>query len=424
MLTKPQVLIIEQATAKAGGKLSFEQKKSTRNVAVYFVRASNRPDARRNVQNFLKSKRIDITEKKTSLSSENITEFVVGTYTVRIVYKPMSGGMTETTLNSTITELVPCLAWLNGLVQRNPEKLYEEVLGLPQQNQKCWVNGADRKAGVDFLEDMPKSSKFKEKMMNAVAITKYLEDMNSKKKIKNVFWTYRAKPAGVPANSPADIVILFQDMTMLGVSLKAGGESTKEPLLNTYVNKIYYHFEPTGTQIKRLREDLYLNTYSKIPGIESKRYDEVGAERNKTLDALENFEKVDLQTYEKYYDANLAIIRNKMVYTMTKDIKLFKKYCNSQILKQSNVPVTIIKAVNDTYKEIKDSNRLSVLLQQATSVEGMVSISSKQNFDIRIKRFSEVLGTMNMSVRSNKVGVQHKLGQFFNLAVKYNGLNE
>ena len=423
MLTKPQVLIIEQATAKAGGKLSFEQKKSTKNVAVYFVRASNRPDARKNIQNFLKSKKLDITEKKTSLSSENITEFVLGTYTVRIVYKPMSGGMTETTLNSTITELVPCIAFLNGCVERNPDKLYEKVLGYPQ-SQKCYVNKSDQKAGVDFLEDMPKSSKFKEKMMNAVAITKYLEDVDSKKKIKNVFWTYRAKPAGVPANSPADIVILFQDGTMLGVSLKAGGESTKEPLLNTYVNKIYYNFEPTGTQIKRLREDLYHNTYSKIPGIESKRYDEVGAERNKSLDALENFEKVDLKTYEKYYDANLAIIRNKMVYTMTKDIKLFKKYCRSEILKQSDVPVTIIKAVNDTYKEIKDSNRLNVLLQQATSVEGMVSITSKQNFDIRIKRYSEVLGTMNMSVRSNKVGVQHKLGQFFNLAVKYNGLNE
>ena len=423
MLSKPQVTIIEQATAKAGGKLSFEQKKSTSNVAVYFVRASNRPDARRNIQNFLKSKKLVITEKKTSLSSENITEFTLGTYTVRIVYKPMSGGMTETTLNSTITELVPCIAWLNGCIERNPEKLYEKVLSYPQ-SQKCYVNTADQKAGIDFLEDMPKSSKFKEKMMNAVAITKYLEEMDSKQKIKNVFWTYRAKPAGIPSNSPADIVILFQNNTMLGVSLKAGGESTKEPLLNTYVNKVYFHFEPSGTQIKRLREDLYKNTYSKIPGIESPRYDEAGAERNKTLDALENFEKVDLQTYEKYYDTNLAIIRNKMLYTMTKDINIFKKYCRSEILKQSDVPVTIIKAVNDTYKEIKDSNRLSVLLQQATSVEGMVSITSKQNFDIRIKRYSEVLGTMNMSVRSNKVGVQHKLGQFFNLAVKYNGLNE
>ena len=69
------------------------------------------------------------------------------------------------------------------------------------------------------------------------------------------------------------------------------------------------------------------------------------------------------------YDINLAIIRNKLVYTMTKDFEMFKKYCRSEILKQSDVPVTIIKAVNDTYKEVKDSNRLSVLLEQATSVE-------------------------------------------------------
>ena len=122
MLSKPLVTIIEQATAKAGGKLSFEQKKSTRTIAVYFVRVSNRPDERKNIQNFLKSKKLDVTEKKTSLSSENITEFTLGTYTVRIVYKPMSGGMTETTLNSTITELVPCIAFLNGCVERNPEK--------------------------------------------------------------------------------------------------------------------------------------------------------------------------------------------------------------------------------------------------------------------------------------------------------------
>lgn len=421
MLTKPQQLLIEQATKKAGGKLSFEQKKSTKTTAVYFVRASNRPDARRNVQNFLKTKKISITEKKTSLSSENITEFVLGTYTVRIVYKPMAGGMTETTLNSTITELIPCLAYLNGIKERNPEKLYDMILDLPHK-QSCYVNTADQKAGVDFLEDMPKSSKFKEKMMNAVGITKFLEQQNNKKKIDNVFWTYRAKPPGIPSNSPADIAIYYVDGSILGVSLKAGGDSTKEPLLNTYVNKVYYHFEPSGSQIKRLKEDLFKNTYSKIPGITSKAYDE-GSERQKTFNALEAYERDYNSEYEKLYDANLAIIRNKLIYTMTKDFETFKKYCKSEILKQGNVPVMIIKAVNDTTREVKDSNRLGVLLEQATSIEGMISVSSKQNFDIRIKRYSEVLGSMNMAVRSNKVGVQHKLGQFFNLAVKYNGLN-
>ena len=421
MLQQKDKLLIEQAAKKAGGQIEFQQKKSTKTAMVYYVRVSNRVDARRNLQNFIKSKKIKFEEKKTSLSSENITEFGIGDYTIRIVYKPRSGGMTETTLNSTITELVPCLAFLNKITERNPEKLYEKVLALPQK-QTCYVNAADQKAGVDFLEDMPKSSKFKEKMMNAVGITKFLEQQHSKKKINNVFWTYRAKPPGIPSNSPADIAIYYVDGSILGVSLKAGGDSTKEPLLNTYVNKVYYHFEPSGSQIKRLKEDLFKNTYSKIPGITSKTYDE-GSERVKTFNALEAFERDYNSEYERLYDANLAIIRNKLIYTMTKDFETFKKYCKSEILKQGNVPVMIVKAVNDTTREVKDSNRLGVLLEQATSIEGMISVSSKQNFDIRIKRYSEVLGSMNMAVRSNKVGVQHKLGQFFNLAVKYNGLN-
>ncbi len=420
MLNKQQSHLIEQASAKAGGKLEFNIKKSTSRIVVYFIRASNRADARRNVQNHLKAQKVVVQERKTSLSSENITEFTLGNFTVRLVYKPMSGGMTETTLNSTITELIPCIAFLNGCKERNPEKLYEKILTYPQK-QACYL-GNDQKAGVDFIEDMPRSSKFMEKMKNAVAITKFLEDEDKKKKITKVFWTYRAKPDGVPKNSPADIVLFFADGSILGVSLKAGGESTKEPLLYTYVNRVYYHFEPSGTQIKRLKEDLYKNTYSKIPGITSKSYDE-GSERPNTFNALEAFERDNLSMYEKYYDANLAIIRNKLIYTMTKDFETFKKYCRSEILKQSDVPVIIIKAVNDTYREMKDSNRLNVLLAKATSIEGMVSISSKQNFDIRIKRYSEVLGTMNMAVRSNKVGVEHKLGQFFNLAVKYNGLS-
>mgnify|MGYP001343768280 FL=1 len=421
MLNKQQSHLIEQASAKAGGKLEFNIKKSTSRIVVYFIRASNRADARRNVQNHLKAQKVVVQERKTSLSSENITEFTLGNFTVRLVYKPMSGGMTETTLNSTITELIPAIAFLNGCKERNPEKLYEKILTYPP-DQRCYVTSADKKSGIDFIEDMPRSSKFIEKMKNAVAITKFLEDEDKKKKITDVFWTYRAKPTGVPKNSPADIVLFFADGSILGVSLKAGGESTKEPLLNTYVNRVYYHFEPSGTQIKRLKEDLYNNTYSKIPGITSKSYDE-GSERPNTFNALEAFERDNLSMYEKYYDANLAIIRNKLIYTMTKDFETFKKYCRSEILKQSDVPVIIIKAVNDTYREVKDSNRLNVLLAKATSVEGMVSISSKQNFDIRIKRYSEVLGTMNMAVRSNKVGVEHKLGQFFNLAVKYNGLS-
>ena len=61
-----------------------------------------------------------------------------------------------------------------------------------------------------------------------LAITKFLEDTHRDKKIDKVFWTYRAKPTGVP--NLKDIAIFFVDKSILGVSLKAGGETTKEPL--------------------------------------------------------------------------------------------------------------------------------------------------------------------------------------------------
>ena len=419
ILTRPQYNIVEQAAKKAGAMLSFEEKKSTKSVDVFFARAADRATARKHVSNHFKSKKLPVTIKKTSLSSEDITETEIGGNTVRIVYKPMSGGMTETTLNSTITELVPCLAFLNGINDTKIDDLYKKLLKLDNAKQRCYVTSSDAKAGKDFIEQMPESSLYSVKMSNAIAIRKFLKDTNSKKKIKDVYWTYRAKPAGVPANSPADIVIFFNDGSILGVSLKAGGESTKEPLLNTYVKPIYEYFD-NGNMSKRLREKLLKEVYNKV-GITSRNYDD--AERNNTLDKLEKVERDNQKKYDEMYDKGLGIIRTDLMKVMTKDFKKFASYCRKQILKQSEVPVTIIKAVNDTYKEVKDSNRLSVLLSEATKVTAEASTSSKQNFIICLYTGNKKIGVMNMSVRSNQVGVKHKLGQFYNLAVKYNGLD-
>ena len=148
------------------------------------------------------------------------------------------------------------------------------------------------------------------------------------------------------------------------------------------------------------------------------------AQRGQTLSVLEQFEKNYPKKYEEYYDANLAIIRNYLGFVMSKDLKKFIKFCRQNILKQSDVPVIIIKAVGQTYQEVKDSNQLNVLLARATNVISKTSKTSKQNFQLCIYEGREEIGKMNMSVRSNKVGVQHKLGQFFNLAVKYNGLDK
>mgnify|MGYP001055976288 FL=1 len=422
LLTKTQYKLVEQAAAKAGAKISYEKKKSTLSADVFFARAASRPTARKHVGNHFKTLKLPVTEKKTSLSSEDITETTIDGTTVRIVYKPMSGGMTETTLNSTITELVPCLAFLNGITETNIDKLYEKIIGLSSKLQPPYVTQNDLKAGLDFIEQMPESSLYSVKMTNAMAIRKYLKDTNNNKKIDTVYWTYRAKPVGVPANSPADIVIFFNDGSLLGVSLKAGGESTKEPLLNTYVKPIYEFFDRGNTKSIKLRKKLLKEVYNEID-ITASNYDE-GAERNKTLDVLEQFERDNLKKYEELYDKGLYCIREELSDLMVQDYHKFSDWCRAQILKQSDVPVTIIKAVNDTYREVKDGNRLNAYLSKATSVKVEISTTSKQNFSFCLYQGSKKIATMNMAVRSNKVGVQHKLGQFFNLAVKYNGLND
>ena len=422
LLTKTQYKLVEQAAAKAGAKISYEKKKSTLSADVFFARAASRPTARKHFGNHFKTLKLPVIEKKTSLSSEDITETTIDGTTVRIVYKPMSGGMTETTLNSTITELVPCLAFLNGITETNIDKLYEKIIGLSSKLQPPYVTQNDLKAGLDFIEQMPESSLYSVKMTNAMAIRKYLKDTNNNKKIDTVYWTYRAKPVGVPANSPADIVIFFNDGSLLGVSLKAGGESTKEPLLNTYVKPIYEFFDRGNTKSIKLRKKLLKEVYSEID-ITAPNYDE-GAERNKTLDRLEQFERDNLKKYEELYDKGLYCIREELSDLMVQDYGRFADWCRAQILKQSDVPVTIIKAVNDTYREVKDGNRLNAYLSKATSVKVEISTTSKQNFSFCLYQGSKKIATMNMAVRSNKVGVQHKLGQFFNLAVKYNGLND
>lgn len=422
LLTKTQYKLVEQAAAKAGAKISYEKKKSTLSADVFFARAASRPTARKHFGNHFKTLKLPVTEKKTSLSSEDITETTIDGTTVRIVYKPMSGGMTETTLNSTITELIPCLAFLNGITETNIDKLYEKIIGLSSKLQPPYVTQNDLKAGLDFIEQMPESSLYSMKMTNAMAIRKYLKDTNNNKKIDTVYWTYRAKPVGVPANSPADIVIFFNDGSLLGVSLKAGGESTKEPLLNTYVKPIYEFFDRGNTKSIKLRKKLLKEVYNEID-ITASNYDE-GAERNKTLDVLEQFERDNLKKYEELYDKGLYCIREELSDLMVQDYHKFSDWCRAQILKQSDVPVTIIKAVNDTYREVKDGNRLNAYLSKATSVKVEISTTSKQNFSFCLYQGSKKIATMNMAVRSNKVGVQHKLGQFFNLAVKYNGLND
>lgn len=340
---------------------------------------------------------------------------------VIILIKPKSGGVQETTLNASITELFPVIAWEKKYrMTKNINDFYEFLLKQDPNKLKC-VQSTDVKAAIDTIQKASESSKFNEKMLNAMGVYKYLQDENKSKKIKNTYWGYRAKPAGVPKNHPGDIFIQFEGGEMLGVSLKAGGKKTKEPKLNTYVNPIFNAFKDSG--VKNLKKRLYDEVYSTIVGVpDSKSYD--GSKKKETAKALLELSKENPKLYEKLYDKHLDICRKSIVDLFNKNKKKTLNYIRSEILRDApEVPTKVIKAVDSNFREITSNDELGVFLPMVKFIRAYPSSSSKQNWFIELKSKDESV-IMEMSIRTNKAGNagQKKLGQFFNLAVKYNAL--
>jgi len=393
--------------------------KSIRSQDRYHFQVKDRDSARTKIAKKLKSYKIPYLIEGTSFSSEPVISLELLDRKTYIIFKPTAGGMTETTLNSTITELLPCLAFLNNIKTKNHTNFFGECV--KARVKTCYVQSAEIKVGEDFISKMPDSSKFKEKVKNAIAITGYLFKLDKQKKISNVFWTYRKKPTGVDADSPADIVVKFTDGELLGISLKAGDATTKEPLLNTYVNPLMDELASEKDKTK-LREFLFEQVYSRIPGIQAD-YDSRNM-ATATRNILFSYESNNRTDYEKKYDQMLEISRLNIMEVLTDDLDKFKTYIEKKVLGITSTPTKIVKAFGTQVKEIEDSNQLGTLLPLTKSIEAEASKTSKQNFMIKLlDKKKNRIGTMNMSIRSNAVGTKHKLGQFFSLAVKYNGLD-
>ena len=209
----------------------------------------DRVDTQDNVEDHLKKVAQPIRTYKKSKSSFDTTE-LRGT-NIFIVYKNKKGGMKETTLNSTITELFPAIAFETGISEKLPvPKFYNEIA---QKNEKTLgAYSGNRalafKAGKDFIDKATHSSKFEEKVGNAKAILGWIKSENKRRKIKEVVWGYRdnTKPSGVNPKHKGDIFLVFEDAdnkpNIDGVSLKAGGVVTAEHQFNSYVRPIYTSF--------------------------------------------------------------------------------------------------------------------------------------------------------------------------------------
>ena len=248
-------------------------------------------------------------------------------------------------------------------------------------------------------------------------MTKWLINHNQKHPISEVYWGYRAKPKGVDASNPGDIFLVYKNGGMLGVSLKAGGSGTKEPILNTYVKPVFDYFTKSAEYLK-LKQSLfpqYLEAGVSELDIRTKWGSSQLAQQ------LGKFEKENPKEYNRLYDINLSLVRDAMVRLFNSDIKKTRKFIKSQILKtQLKTPFIKVKTTQSTAYIDNTYDQLSAGLEAATSIIASPG-GSKQEFILKLT--DGITLDMEFSARTNKSGFLHKLGQFENLAIKFNAIS-
>jgi len=399
-------------------KLPYTVKSANRDTTTIIVRGpkNDRKKIKTDLEARLKKARIEYNAVRIG-GSIGSTEVSYGNHKVRITYKPESGGMSETTLNSTITELAPAIAFMSGQSFSSVDSLYKFITKNIDRNYGVYVNKKDADSGKEFIEAFPTSSKYKEKMENALAVLKYLNELNSKSPIKQVYWGYRVKPKGIGDKHKGDLFVEFKTGEMLGVSLKAGGENTREPQLNTYVNKF---FDDIG--YAKDKDALITNVYNKIhKSFGLPRDWMTKSQKPKSIDVIEDAKENDRDNYEKKYDEMLDMVRDSVIAAVNKNKDATIDYIVKQVLKKDdNVPLVVVKAVGTKYKMVTDEDSLGVHLPTVTSIRAYKSESSKQEWFIDLVGNGTI--TMRMTVRSNKPIPDNKIAQGFNLAIKFNGI--
>lgn len=407
--------------------IDIKVKTATANSVKYIVKSHDRVATRGILEQQLKNRNVGTVNRDLiSESSMEVTKCIIRvggkTETHTFVYKPIRGGMSQTTLNASITELFPCIAFITGIKSRsirNTKDFYEKIIANNKPNLGCYVNPRDAKAGREFIEKA-ETGKFDEKVKNAINVLRWIEAVNKKHPIANVVWGYRAKPPGVMSNHPGDIFLQFKNGKLLGVSLKAGGENTAEPKLNTYVRPIYEYYGKLGEYAK-LKDKLWPQ-YLQIPGIteDDKKFWGKLVLARKTY----AFESQNKSKYDELYDTNLAIIKQEVINLLNSDMNKTKSWILEKVAQQQqDVPLVVVKTTQATARRDKSSDVLVEALASVTSIMAKPATgTSKQAWNIVLRDGSTL--EMDFTTRTNKVGAGHKLGQFENLAVKFNKVSK
>lgn len=419
-------------------EMGFSYRK-TQGKQIWIECEEDRIETQENLEIALENKIDNVKiDRQTSNHSVDLTVVSRNGDKISIVYKNRSGGMSETTLNSTITELFPAIAFekkISNFLRR--DDFYKKILAANSKKESkiggAYKNDTARKAGRKFISDAEKSSKFVDKTDAAIGIYQWILFEHERRSIKSVVWGYRnnTKPDGVNPNHKGDVFLVFQgkkkgNPDIMGVSIKAGALGTKPPQFNSYVRAIYnspaFRKLPDYDQLKRISyDDIYKPNIPDCPAFST-----YGSQAmTNAVAKLESGTREQKNQYENLYDQQLEWVRGELIGLMNGNQDSAKRWLLEEVAKeQQDVPLTVIQSsgsrLSDVH-EVNDEDIIKNCVSVSNTINAYKSTTSKQNWHIALTCKKKTT-TLNFSIRTNKSGSGHKLGQYINLAVKFNGV--
>lgn len=361
---------------------------------------------------------------------------------------PFLSGGEQTTINSTITELFPALAFNSGSHPTTADALEQLIISLDLSSNgasKSFVNSSNIESAKEYITKMGRirPDMKKTKLENAVGILNWIYEYHHQRPIEKVVWGYREKPPGVPTNHAGDIFLIFKDQTVepkiLGVSLKAGTSKSKEPKLNTYVATTLR--KPAWSDrfplaVERLKDKLWEEVYSNVPNlpktVTKQNYLVLSGTRqtpNKIMAAkvLDLF-KYDNDMFEALYARMNTTCRNHLIDMINKaSASAVKEWIVDEFRlekKNVDVPMILVKAIGNTATS-NSIDPLAEFLPAVTSVNAYVKPGSVQEWFIDLKGSNNKTMTLTMTIRSDseyrESKQKGKLGAYTMLKLLYRG---
>ena len=354
----------------------------------------------------------------------------------------MADKRVDTTQNASVTELFPSLAFNKNFKATTVESLQKFLTNLNFNDPKvksAFVNSSNIEAGKKVIANLVtmKPNIYKDKMENAIGILNFLHETNKNSPINRVMWGYREKPnlpgySTIPNNHAGDIFVFFKSKMVVGISLKAGTEKSKEPLLNTYVATTYKKLNKEK-ELKKLENELWDKVYSKIPGASqiANKTNYLSKDKKDSVTQLYvNYFISKQKKADELYEEMLLVSRQEVCKTINslslqEFIKWIKDNFNLQS-KKVDVPLVLVKAVGKTANLKADD--LASLLPNIKKFKAYLNTSSVQGWFIDIET-PKIKKKLIMTIRSDsgvrkekKPGQQGRLGKYTMLKLQYSGI--